>query len=49
MTKKSRQKFKHIETEMSFYDKIKSIFHHFQIVFIEANRKNLLWKVGVQL
>ena len=49
MTKISRQKSKHIETEKSFYDEIKSIFHHFQIAFIEANRKNLLWKVGVQL
>ena len=30
MTKKSRQKCKYLENEMSFQDEIKSIFHHFQ-------------------
>ena len=29
MTKKSRQKFKDLEIKKSFYDEIKSIFHHF--------------------
>ena len=30
MTKKSRQKFKYLENEKSFYDEIKNIFHHFE-------------------
>ena len=30
MTKKSRQKFKHLENEKSFEDEINSIFHHFK-------------------
>ena len=42
MTKKSRQKFKYPENEKSFYDEIKTIFHHFQRVFIEANKKGIL-------
>ena len=29
MNKKSRQKLKYLENEKSFYDEIKSIFHHF--------------------
>ena len=29
MTKKSKQKFKNLETEKSFLDEIKIIFHHF--------------------
>ena len=42
MTKMPRQKFKYIENEKSFYDETKRIFHHFQMVFIEVNKKNLL-------
>ena len=34
MTKKSRQKFEYLENEKSFWDEIKSIFHHFQRAFI---------------
>ena len=33
MTKKSRQKFKYLENKKSFWDEIKSIFHHFQRAF----------------
>ena len=29
MTKKSKQNFKYLEYKKSFYDEIKSIFHHF--------------------
>ena len=29
MTKESRQKFKYLENEKTFYTEIKSIFHHF--------------------
>ena len=32
-TKKSRQKFKYLENERSFYREIKSIFHHFYKTF----------------
>ena len=39
MTKKSRQKFKYLENEKSFYDEIKNIFHHFWRAIIEANNK----------
>ena len=38
MIKKSRQKFKYLDNEKSFYDELKSIFHHFQSAFIEANK-----------
>ena len=41
MSKKSRQKLKYLENEKSFYDEIKSIFHHFLRAFIEANKANL--------
>ena len=37
MTKKSRQKFTYLENEKSFYDVIKSIFHHFLRAIIDAN------------
>ena len=40
MTKKSRQKLKYLENEKSFYDEIKSIFHHFLRAFIETNKTN---------
>ena len=48
MTKKSRQKFKYLENEKSFQYEVKSIFHHFWKVFIEANKK-IFWKVRVWL
>ena len=38
MSKMSSQKFKYLENEESFYDEIKSIFHHFQRAFNEANK-----------
>ena len=39
---KSIQKFKNLENEKSFYNKINSIFHHFSKVFIEANKTAFL-------
>ena len=42
MTKKSRQKFKHLENEKSLEDEIKSIFHHYCRAIIEANKKKNL-------
>ena len=42
MTKKSRQKFKYLENEKSFYDEIKSIFHHCGRAITEANKKIFL-------
>ena len=42
ITKKSRQKYKYIKNEKSFYHEIKSIFHHFQRDFIEVNRNKFL-------
>ena len=38
MIKKSRQKFKYLDNEKTFYDELKSIFHHFQSALIEANK-----------
>ena len=38
MNKRLRQKFKYLENKKGFDDKIKSIFHHFQRAFIEANK-----------
>ena len=38
----SRQKLKYLENDKSFYDEIKSIFHHFQRAFTEANKTNFL-------
>ena len=38
MIKKSRQKFKYLDNEKSFYDELKSIFHQFQSAFSEANK-----------
>ena len=38
MTKKSRQKFKYYENKKSYYDEIKSIFHHFYRAFIGSNK-----------
>ena len=49
MTKISRQKFKYLENEKSFQDETKSIFHHFERAFIEANKNNFFWKVRVGL
>ena len=47
MIKKSRQKFKYLDNEKSFYDELKSIFHHFQSAFIEANKTFFfLWGGG---
>ena len=37
MTKKSRQKFKYVENEKSFWDEIKSIFQHFCKAIIKVN------------
>ena len=37
MTKNSRQKFKYLENEKSFWGEIKSILHHFKRVFIAKN------------
>ena len=37
MTKKPRQKFKYLENEKSFYDEIKSIFHHFKGLLVDNN------------
>ena len=45
MTKKSRQKFKYLENEKSFYDEIKSIFYHFWTTIIEANTAKQLLSV----
>ena len=42
MTKQSRQKLKYLENDKSFYDEIKSIFHHFVRAFIEVNKGNFL-------
>ena len=42
MIDNSRQKFKYIENKKSFKDEIKSVFHHFQKDFIEANKKIFL-------
>ena len=39
---KSTQKFKNLENEKSFYNKINSIFHHFSKVFTEANKTTFL-------
>ena len=39
MNKMTGQKFKYLENEKSFYDEIKSIFHHFSRAFTEANEK----------
>ena len=47
--KKSGQKIKYLKNEKSFEDKIKSIFHHFEKAFIEANKSDLFWKVKVRL
>ena len=38
MTKKSRQKFKYLENIKNFSPEIKSIFHHYQRIFMEANK-----------
>ena len=38
MAKKSTQKFKYLENKESLQFEIKSIFHHFQMAFIEANK-----------
>ena len=49
MAKNSRQNLKYLENDKSFYDEIKSIFHHFQRAFIKANKKKFFWKVRVRL
>ena len=49
MTKKSREKLKYLENEKSFYYELKSIFHNFWRVFIEANKANFFWKMKVGL
>ena len=38
MPKKSRKKFKYLENEKSFQDKIKIIFYHSWRAIIEANK-----------
>ena len=42
MPKKSRQKFKYLENEKSFWNEIKSIFHHFWRAIIEVIKKIFL-------
>ena len=37
MTKKSRQKLKYLENKKSFWSEIKSIFHHFQGLWVAKN------------
>ena len=39
-------KFKYLENKNSFYDKIKTTFHHFQRNFIEANKGPYIKYVG---
>ena len=39
---KSIQKFKNLENEKTFYNKINNIFRHFSKVFIEANKTTFL-------
>ena len=36
---KVKTKCKYLENEKSFYDEIKSIFHHFQRAFSDTNRR----------
>ena len=49
MTKKSRQKFKYVENEKSFWDEIKNIFHYFWKTSIEANNNFFLKGEGTIL
>ena len=49
MPKKSRQKFKYLENEKSFYDEIKTIFHHLWRAIIEANKNIFLEGEGPTL
>ena len=41
MTKKSKQKFKHLENRKSFQDEKKSIFHNLWRTFIKANKTDI--------
>ena len=38
MNKKSRQKLKYLENKRRFEDETRCSFHHFLMVFIEANK-----------
>lgn len=38
MTEKSRQEFKQLEKEKSFYDKIEHVFHHFKRLSLKRIR-----------
>ena len=42
MNKNSKQKFTYLENEKSFYNEIKSTFHHFWRAIIETNKKHFL-------
>ena len=41
LSKKRRQKFEYLENDKSFWDEIKSIFHHFWRAVIEVNNKKI--------
>ena len=47
MPKMSRQKFKYLEDEKSFYDEIKSVFHNFSRAFTAGN--NFFFSKGESL
>ena len=47
-TKKSRQKFKYLENEKSFWGEIKSTFHHFQRAF-NCQKLSQTWKCAFNL
>ena len=40
MTKMSKEKFKYLENETSFYDEIKIIFHHFKGLSLKQIKRN---------
>ena len=39
MTEKSRQEFKQLKKEKSFYDKIERVFHHFKRLSLKRIRQ----------
>ena len=45
MNKKSRQKYEDLQNKKSFKDELKSIFHHFKGILIEANEIIFFWKL----
>ena len=52
MTEMPRQRFKYLENEKSFKDETKSVFHHFERVFIKVNKTkffaNIFWGKDVK-